>query len=264
MTELTPLDQAHAAMEAAPQDDTARLAFYERLADAEFFLMLAEDPREDDQVTPEVFDLADARYVLIFDREERLAAFAGQVTPYVALSGRIIASLLTGQGIGLGVNLDVAPSSILLPPDAVAWLSQTLGNQADEVKAQIVEVSVPTGLPDRFVSALDTKLATAMGLARSAFLVGVTYDSGARGHMLGFVDAIPEAQTALTQATTEALTFSGIDAGAIDVAFFGQDDRIIVKLERHGLRFDLPQMQQTPPAPPNAPGMDPEKPPKLK
>ena len=40
MTEETPLDAAHAAMEAAPEDDAARLRFYERLADSELFLLL--------------------------------------------------------------------------------------------------------------------------------------------------------------------------------------------------------------------------------
>ncbi len=43
MTDLTPLDTAHAAMEAAPADDAARLRFYERLADSEMFLLLSEE-----------------------------------------------------------------------------------------------------------------------------------------------------------------------------------------------------------------------------
>ena len=44
MTDPTPLDLAHAAMEAAPEDDAARLRFYERLADGEVFLLLAGAP----------------------------------------------------------------------------------------------------------------------------------------------------------------------------------------------------------------------------
>ena len=39
MTE-TPLDLAFAAMQAAPDEDAPRLRFYERLADAELFLLL--------------------------------------------------------------------------------------------------------------------------------------------------------------------------------------------------------------------------------
>jgi len=265
MDEMTPLDKAHAAMSAAPDDDSARLGFYERLADCELFMMLETEVEDrDDNVTPEILDVDGARYVLVFDREERLAAFAGRVTPYVALSGRTIAGMLAEQKIGLGLNLEVAPSSILLPDEAVHWLHRTLGNMPDEVEARISHVYPPKGLPERLIEAIDTKLATAMGLASAAYLAGVTYDTGARGHLLGFVGAVPEAQNALARAAAEALTFSGIEAGAMDVAFFRAADPVIEKLERAGLRFDLPQMQQAGRNGPAAPGVDPETPPKLK
>ena len=39
MTNLTPLDKAHAAMDADEADDAARLKFYQRLADSELFLL---------------------------------------------------------------------------------------------------------------------------------------------------------------------------------------------------------------------------------
>ena len=103
MTETTPLDQAHAAMEAAPEDDAARLRFFERLADSELFILLDKEP-EGDRISPEIFDTGEGRFVLVFDREERLAQFANRIVPYAALSGRVIASMLAGQGVGLGVG----------------------------------------------------------------------------------------------------------------------------------------------------------------
>lgn len=264
MTQETPLDAAHAAMQAAPDDDAIRLRFYERLAETELFMLLeAEAEEDDDTITPELFDLGAESCVLVFDREERLAAFVGRVAPYVALSGRVIAGTLAGQGIGLGVNLDVAPSSILLPGSAVDWLHQTLGNTPDEVEARIAEVRPPKGLPETLIGAIDSKLATAAGLAQRAYLVGVTYDSGARGHMLGFVGAVPEAQGALSRAAGEALTFSGIEAGAMDIGFFDAADSVAERLDRVGLRFDLPQ-PETLQAVRAAPGSDPDKPPLLK
>ena len=265
MTLTTALDDAHAAMEGAPEDDAARLHFYERFATSEMFLMLQSDPDEaDEQVTPEVFNFGDDSYVLVFDREERLTAFTGRSTPYVALSGRAIAGMVAGQGIGLGVNLEVAPSSILLPPEAVDWLNATLQNAPDETEARISELSAPAGLPETFVTALDGRLAAAMGLAHCAYLVGVTYDTGARGHLLGFVGAVPEAKAALTQAVAEALTFSGIEAGALDISFFRSSDPVTQRMERVGLRFDLPQLQETVTQARPAPGSDPQNPPKLK
>lgn len=263
MTEQTPLDRAHAAMEAAPEDDAARLRFYERLADSELFLMLREEAR-DENLSPETFDLADGTFVLVFDRAERLAAFAGRPAPYAALSGRVIAQMLAGQGVGLGVNLEVAPSSILIPAEAMGWLQQTLGNTPDEVEDRIAEFTAPTGLPEALLSALDAKLATAAGLAECAYLVGVTYRSGGRGHMLGIVNARPGAEQALAKAAGEALTFSGIEAGSMDIAFFTASEGITGKLANVGLRFDLPQPEPARVHAPKAPGSDPDTPPVLR
>ena len=263
MSETTPLDQAHAAMDADAGDDAARLRFYERLADSELFLLLSEEA-QGDVLSPELFDLPDGRFVLAFDREARLADFVGREAPYAALSGRVIASMLAAQGIGLGVNLEVAPSSILMPADAVAWLHATLGHGPEEVEARMEAFVPPTGLPETLLTALDTKLATARGLAQSAYLVGVTYDGGGRGHMLGFVDAVAEAQGALARAVSEALTFSGIEAGALDVGFFAASDPVSARMAQVGLRFDLPGPSADAPELRAAPGSDPEKPPILR
>jgi hypothetical protein len=263
MTETTPLDTAHAAMTAAPDDDAARLRFYERLADSELFLLLTQEA-EGDNINPETFDVADGSFVLAFDRQNRLAQFAERPAPYAAMSGRVIARLLAGQGMGLGLNLNVAVSSILIPDTAVDWLNQTLGHAPDEVEAKITAFNPPKGLPEALLTALDTKLTTATGLATSAYLVGVEYDSGAQGHLLGFVDTVEGAQGALAQAVNEALTFSGIEAGALDVGFFANTDPVSAKLAKSGLRFDLPKPPEHTASQPIAPGSDPAKPPMLK
>ncbi|WP_224826321.1 SseB family protein [Cognatishimia sp. MH4019] len=257
MTE-TALDRAHAQME---QSDAKRLAFFERVADSELFLLLQSEA-EGDQLTPEVFDLGDAQYVLVFDREDRLSSFAGRIVPYAALSGRVIAQMLAGQSVGLGINLDVAPSATLLPAEAVTWLAETLAHTPDEVEARPVEVTPPAGLPDTLIAALDTKLATAVGLASMAYLVGVAYEGGAKSHMLAFIGAAPGAEDALAKAVSEALTFSGIEAGALDVAFFKASDPMAARLARVGLRFDLPQPEE--PEERAAPGSDPDAPPILR
>lgn len=261
MTEITPLDSAHAVMEAAVGDDAARLRFYERLADSELFVLLSAEVNGD-QIEPELFEVEGVSYVLVFDRETRLTEFVGQAAPYAALSGRAIATMLAQEQMGLGLNLEVAPSSILLPPEAVIWLDRTLENAPDEIETQVEAFSAPKGLPEALITALDTKLAIAAGLAHGAYLVGVTYKEGGTGHMLGFVDALEGAQTALAQAANEALTFSGIEAGAIDVGFFTAADPIAAHLARSGLRFDLPQTAVS--HAPAAPGSDPAKPPILR
>ena len=267
MDQMNGLDGAHADMETALEqggdEDAARLRFYERLADTQLCVLLTEDA-QGDQMSPEVFDLADGQFILVFDSEERLAEFSGRVVPYAALSGRMIVQLLAGQGIGLGVNLDVAPSQILIPAEAIDWLGQTLAHAPDEVEAGLSEFVPPKGLPDDLLRALDAKLSGAVGLATSAYLVGVRYDNGGTGYLLGFVDAKDHAHDALAKAAGEALTFSGIEAGVMDVGFFASGDPVADKLTAVGMRYDLPELQQPKVYAPQKPGGDPDNPPKLK
>lgn len=262
MTDPTPLDTAHAAMEAAPEDGTLRLRFYDRLAATELFLMLTEEPLGE-SISPELFDLGDAKFVLGFDREDRLSAFAGRVVPYAALSGRALASMLGGQGIGLALNLEVAPSQILLPPESLSWLVETLGAGPQESEARPAAFHGPR-VPEQLVTALDARLAGAAGLARKAYLAEVVYDDGTRGHLLGMTGTAPGAERALAGAVNEALVFSGLEAGVLDVTFLNDSDPLTADLARVALRFDLPEPEAPRRVPPLAPGSDPDKPPKLR
>ena len=257
----TPLDAAHRAMEDTGAD-ADRLRFYERLADGELFVLLSAEA-EGDRIDLDVFEVDDQKFALVFDREERLSAFADGPAPYASLSGRVLAGMLAGQGIGLGVNLGVAPSSILLPADAVDWLADTVANAPDRIEARPEEIMAPVGLPEALITGLDTKLAASAGLARAAYLVAVRYDTGARGHMLAFIDPLEGADGALSQAVAEALTFSNLEAGSLDVAFFAASDSFSARLAKVGLRFDLPQ-PETEQVERVAPGSDPEKPPILR
>lgn len=258
---MTDLDIAHAAMDADPENDAKRLQFYERLADTELFMLLGAEA-QGDKVEPELFEIDDQNFVLIFDREERLAEFVGREAPYAGLSGRVLCGMVTGQGIGFALNLEVAPSAMLIPAEAVDWLTATLDNKPQEAEARLTEVSAPKGLPEAVISGLDRKLAIAAGLANIAYLAAATYDDGARGHVLAFIDAVPGAQDALARAAGEALTFSGIEAGTMDVLFARGSDPLAAHLSKVGLRFDLPALHD--PQVPGAPGMDPNRPPKLK
>ena len=62
----TPLDHAHAAMQAGAEAEA--LAFYRLLADATLFLLL-EREAEGERIAPRVFDLAEGPVLLAFDAE---------------------------------------------------------------------------------------------------------------------------------------------------------------------------------------------------
>lgn len=261
---MTPLDLAYEAMVTAPDgDDAPRLRFYERLADGEMILLLEQEAQGED-LSPRVFELEDGPFVLIFDSEERLGAFTGVPAPYAALPGRVVAQLLAGKGIGLGINLGVAPSSLLLPAFAVDWLADTLSHGPSEAEAVPESFAAPGALPESLLSGLDAKLARAGGLAAHALLATVRYSDGRQGHVLAFIDVVEGAEGALAQAASEALTFSGIEAGEMDVTFLASGSVAAKALARVALRFDLP-VPEAPEAPsPAAPGMNPNKPPVLR
>jgi len=259
MTETTALDAAHAAMVADDGDEAARLAFHARLAATELFMLLT-DEASDDSVTPHEIDLDGGRFVAAFDRESRLSDFAGGVAPYAGLSGGAIAAMLAGHDLGLALNPG-GMQAAWLGPDAVAWLARTLANTPTEGTGRPVEIRPPGDLPETLLSALDARLAGARGVARCAWLCAVTWDGGAQGHLLAFQDAYRHAHPALVRLASEALTFSGVEAGALDVIFVDADDAITPRLARVGLRFDLPLDAAR--SAPGAPGMDPARPPRL-
>lgn len=260
---MTPLDTAYAAMEQDGAADADRLRFYEVLADGEFFLLLEEEAQGAD-IKPRIFPLDSGPVILIFDLEERLAEFSGGIAPYAALPGRVIAQTLAGQGVGLGVNLGVAPSQMILPPEALDWLSGMLDAEPEAVEALPDTFDAPKALPPRLIAGLESKLLRAGGLAQCALLAAVTYRGGRRGHMLAFVDAAPGAEAALARAAGEALTFSGIEAGEIDVAFLKTSDPATLAMARVARRFDLPRPAAPEATAPSAPGMNPDLPPKLR
>lgn len=260
---MTPLDQAHAAMEAAPGDDAARLKFYERLADGELFLALEAEPRAD-RIKPVIFEVEGGRFALVFDSEDRLTEFTERPSPFVALSGRSVAGMLAGRDIGLAVNPAVAPSSMLLPPEALSWLHDTLGAGPKEGQGTPTAVHPPRNVPETLIASLDAKLATMAGMARVAYLAECVYKEGQRTHVIAFVDAQEAAKPAMARAISEALTFSGLEAASLDILFLKASDAICASLARVALRFDLPQPETPTTLGASAPGMDPDKPPKLR
>lgn len=257
---MTPIDTAFEKMENNPDDDGVRLRFYERLMDAELFLMLEKEASAT-SIIPDLFDVEDQQFALIFDSAERLSDFAEKIVPYVALSGRNIIKMIAGQNIGLGVNLAVAPSSTLLPNDVVEWMA-SMAASATETSAKLVEVFPPQNVPEQIIVALDTKLANMAGLADVAYLADVIYDDETSATTLSFVNAPLDAQTAIASAIAETMAFSGVQASILDVIFLNSSDEICASLAKQGLRFDLPKPAR--PAPLATPGSDPDKPPKLR
>lgn len=257
----TEIDIVHAAMAADEADDVRRLAFFGVFADAPLVLLL--DGEGDGTVSPRVIEMQGIPYVLAFDSDERLAEHAGEIVPYAGLSGRGLAELLDGQGVGIALNLRVAPSEYLIPPDAVSWLVKTLAHAPDMAEARPVAVRAPGDLPAPLAASLSRKLLGTGDLAEAAWLVVAEYSDGRHGSLLVFVGAEERAQPALVVAVSEALAFSGLEAGALDVTFVEAGSTLAERVARVGRTIDLPRRPR-PETGPAAPGMDPDSPPRLR
>lgn len=270
--ELTPYDRAHAAMEADPENEALRLAVYDRLADAELYLLLEAEPDEDNDIIPQIFETEEGDFVVAFDLEERLAAFAeGGPQPYAALPGRVIAQQLAGEGIGLGINLGVADSAMLLPPEALDWLTETLAHRPVEAEGRVASFAAPELPPavlGLLLPAFEAKFDQLVGVASHAALAGVTYEDGRRSHVLAILGAPETARAGIAKAMAEALAFSGLDAGELDVTFLAAEDPAAEVVLTKALVLHLPEAEaaaaEAEPAQPVGPGMDPSRPPILR
>ena len=163
--------------------------------------------------------------VLVFDREERLADFTGGIAPYAALPGRVIAGMLKGQGIGLGVNLGVAPSSMLLPPEAMDWLAETLDGRARRGGGACPRRSMrPIGARGAGCRA-GRQAGAGRGAGRSAaVLAGVVYADGRRGHLLAFSMRRRGPRRRWRARWARRWSFPGLEAGELDVVFLAAGD----------------------------------------
>lgn len=257
----TVLDRAHAAMAAEEEDAGARLRFYERLADAELFVLL-EAEAVGDRIAPRVFPLAEGSVVLAFDREDRLAGFAEGAAAHAEMTGRVLVPMLAEARLGLGLNLGVAPSEFLLPAKGVAWLAGLLAARPNRRDAAPERVGPPSAAPEALVAALDAKLPGLSGLADHALLAGTAYSGGEAALVLAYVGAREGAEAALARAAGEALIFSGLDERALDVTFLAPGSAAAERFARVALRLDIPPAQAS--VGPAAPGMDPDTPPRLR
>jgi len=268
VTEATPLDRAIARMDADPQDDAARRAFYGLLAAAELHLPVRDETAA--EPAPEILELAEGRFVPAFDGEDRLAAFSGRPTAQAVITGAALARALSGRGIGIALNPGVAPGAFVMPPDAVDWLAAVLETAPPAEPARIAAVLPGAGAGPDLAGALAVRFASLPPQLAAAVLIRATLTDGRQAPVLVFAGAAPAARPALARAAAEAAVFAGSDSGAgagLAVAFPAPGDDLARQALRHGwlLNPPLPDPDAAPPAaPPAGPGTDPARPPRLR
>lgn len=262
MKNETALDRAHARMVAAGETEPARRTFFAALAAAELVVVLeAEAPDDAATIRPLTVETGEGTLVLAFDTELRMADFLGTGAATATLTGRQVARMLAPAGLGLALNPEVAPSEMLLPADAIAWLAEMTPAATELRESRIAGVAPPAGAGCELLEALDARLAMLSGLATRAALAEAIHGDGARALVLGLWGVPAPLHAAATTAVAEALSLAGLPEAELDLVFVEEGDDLAARLARQGLVYDIPRPAAAPGA--TAPGSDPEKPPRL-
>ena len=124
---MTDLDTA---LEKYIQDDALQADYYALMLKTDFYIPLSDpesvsDLADKESVEPRIYESDGKEYLMLFDSEERLSAWAKTPLNYVVLAGSTVAELST-PNLHWAVNIggDCAKEFV---PDEIAWLKQLRG-----------------------------------------------------------------------------------------------------------------------------------------
>ncbi len=256
----TALQTAFDRYAVAPDHASRRVAFLGAFLRAEVHLAL-DGEGGDDSITPLLRDVEAQSSVVVFDSLENLAAFAAGQADQVTLSGRVLVEMLAGQSLGCVINPTGSVWSYFLDAPTIDWMAEHLAFQPEQA-APDLDALEPASLADlNVVEALDATLPACRDRADHAILAQMQ-NGDAPQLILFFIDAVADAEGALSQIVQDMVTFSGVEMPATSVAFAQSGTVLHDRLSRIGLRLDIPQSPKAQPL--QTPGSDPEKPPILR
>ena len=140
---MTDIDQALAALRAAPRDHKAQSGFYDLFLNTSFFVpTIHEEVVVDDEGSREKTELPliledeGTEYLVFFDQLERLTAWAEDGAPCIKLPGHVLAEM-TPDGLHWAMNIGTDYNKQFFP-DEIAWLKDAVRRCKEEGGAQEV------------------------------------------------------------------------------------------------------------------------------
>ncbi len=268
MTAETPLDRAWETANTELAGDAEMARFYDILAATELFLLIDTETLVDGQTpNPVTFPVEGTETALVFDTEARLAGFMENGAAHLTMSGRAVITMFKGTGAQLGLNLGDAPSSTILPAEAIDWAAEALAQPIETTEIGDAVLTVPRAVMPDLLQALDGKLAGMGTVVSEAWLCGLGASAG-RGKPQPMVLCVclreRQAEQSVVSALAETARFTGGDASAFDIAVLPRDDAKMDAARKVGLGFEPQNPGDVMQAEPVAPGMDLDKPPKLR
>ena len=124
---MTELDQALEVLKANPDDQTAQSGFYGLFLNSIFFVPIgtetvkSEDESSEKKVDlPLIIESDGADFLVFFDQQQRLDAWAEKVVPCVQMPGHVIAEI-TSPNLCWAMNVGTEHDK-QFAPEEIAWL----------------------------------------------------------------------------------------------------------------------------------------------
>jgi hypothetical protein len=242
-----PLDRAHAAMAAAPEDEGPRRAYLGLLAGHELMVALKAEGAGG-AVEPESVEVDGTTFVIAHDSEARLSAGRQGAIQHLAATGAEIARLLAPQGLGLIVNPGAPEVAFVLDPEGVRWLAAEAGAAPEAGAHSLGGFGPPSGVSAQTLVALDARLAEAGAVIRRAALAGAREADGGRAIVLALAGVPPEGEAALAERLGAFLRLAGGGDARVHILFLPGEGAEFAAIAAAGLVFEPPAPAR--PAPP--------------
>ncbi len=122
---MTEIDKALAAYIA---DENAQSEFYDLILNGNFYIPTHDEEakkgakaiEEDDCITPVILEADEKSYMMLFESEERLSAWAKEPVPFVVLPGHVIVEMST-PNLHWALNVGTDHQKEFLT-DEIEWL----------------------------------------------------------------------------------------------------------------------------------------------
>lgn len=163
--------------------------------------------------SPKLTDLHGRDTLTLFDAEERLAAFMGAPTAFVAMPGRRFFELAASKTLPVALNPNVAPSSMILSAEAVTAMG-AVATSGEEIVVDTsgLSMAAPLAAPEALLVALSRRIEAARADIAEAWLVALIEGAG---------EEAAAGRLALVLRPDEALAMEDLRALAEELAQLG-------------------------------------------
>lgn len=253
----TRIDAAWSAAAQDPESDDAAARFIDVVLAEALICPIWEDADDvetsaaqdadqadgDDAVAPKMAEIDGRDTLLLFDTEERLAAFAEEPTSFVALPGYVFFEMIGGSGAQIALNLDVAQSSTVFDPasvDAVAAMLRETDETAALIDPRQLSAAAPRDVSAEMLAALSARLQTARDIATEAWLFEMVGDDGPataeNRPVLALIGVEGRSGAAQSLGKELARLAGARDASGmgVDIAVFAADDPALERIRTVG------------------------------